>query len=448
MSERGMLATPGLVRVEPGRRTGTRSAPPRATVGRVVATVAAACAVAAWGAWWVKSVKHDRLVYGRLTWTPILPFLGGDFKVHIDHTARIWAAGGDVYSADDWVCALFPYPPMIPRLFGWVSLMGTRAATATWIGTLAAIFALSSWGVARARRGLGLTSVPWPWLLAATLWATPTITAMERGQADPLVIPLLGLAAWLLGRGGRVAEPAAGAVLALAAWTKYYPGLAIVALIGLRRWWALAAFVVVAGAIGVYDLEGVRTSIANGAKLAGQDPQSVFHLHPVQHAIARYWPHLWAGTRLRGLATIPGSVASVLLLLPPILMLGARLDRARRRGASATPLLWPAFLWLTAAGTFAMPYSNDYNLVFLPLAALAAWDRRDPVPVHMAMGLFLLYWQPLAFAIDSRILFAIKLAALYAVAASLIRSADELGRDVASPENERAPAGLRPHLAI
>src|SRR5581483_6539177 len=65
----------------------------------VASTALAVWLLALWVGWWGKSLRHDRLAYGRMTWTPILPFLAGDFKVHIDHTARILVRGGDIYSA-------------------------------------------------------------------------------------------------------------------------------------------------------------------------------------------------------------------------------------------------------------------------------------------------------------------------------------------------------------
>src|SRR5205823_798342 len=50
-----------------------------------------------WVAWWVASARRDHLVLGRLTWVPTLPVLAGDFRVHIDHAARLQAAGLDPY---------------------------------------------------------------------------------------------------------------------------------------------------------------------------------------------------------------------------------------------------------------------------------------------------------------------------------------------------------------
>jgi hypothetical protein len=41
-----------------------------------------------------------------------------------------------------------------------------------------------------------------------------------------------------------------------------------------------------------------------------------------------------------------------------------------------------------------MPVSYDYNLIYLPLAALAVCDRRDPFIVAVALVGMLVWWQP------------------------------------------------------
>jgi hypothetical protein len=111
-------------------------------------------------------------------------------------------------------------------------------------------------------------------------------------------------------------------------------------------------------------------------------------------------------------------VAAACLLVPAVAVLGRRL--ARTPAALHGPLIFPFFLWLTAAATYAMPYSNDYNLTTVPLAALCVWDRRDPWCVHFCMLLLVLWWQPLALPVPGEAIFLIKLAALYAVGLSLL----------------------------
>ena len=76
--------------------------------------------------------------------------------------------------------------------------------------------------------------------------------------------------------------------------------------------------------------------------------------------------------------------------------------------------------WVTAAvATFIPAVANDYNLVFLPLAAVAVWDRRDPVVVHLALAGLALWAQPVAFAIDPAVLLGLKVLSTLAVGASL-----------------------------
>ena len=80
----------------------------------------------------------------------------------------------------------------------------------------------------------------------------PVLFAVERGQADPLVIVPIIVAAWLLRRCATWADLACGATLGATAWLKYYPGLCVGPWpIALNRKKLLAAFVVVAALIGI-----------------------------------------------------------------------------------------------------------------------------------------------------------------------------------------------------
>jgi hypothetical protein len=417
---------------DPGpRRTGR----PRAA--RAAATALGLAAIGLWVAWWVASVRRDALVLGRLTWVLTLPFLAGDFTVNIDHTARVWAAGINPYRQRvDWICALCPYPPMIFRLFSWVSLVSTPSATRIWLAVMSGILVAGAIAAWRTRRALGLGEVPPAAIVAAVLYSTPAVLAMERGQCDPLAVAgLLAGAALLRWRGGW-REVAAGGLLGLTAWVKYYPGLAVVGLLALRRWKAAAAFVAVAGLIGLADRDDVRRAIDNGRALANPGPSGVASCHPTKHSIPQHWSSLWVVRRLRPLRSVPGPVAAASLLLPAIAAVSLRVGRAADPG----PLVLPYLLWLTAAATFAMPYSIDYNLVALPLAALAVWDRRDPAGVHVALGSLMLWWQPFALPVGGEPLFMIKLAALYAVGACLAARAREAGSGRLLPLCSHVPA--------
>jgi hypothetical protein len=391
----------------------------------------------------VQSVRQDRLYLGDWTWTFANPTLADDFHYHIDHTARVLAAGGSIESETDIFCRLFPYPLMIPRMFRWVAWMGPRAAVAVWTGALALIFVAGAGAASRSRARLGLTPLPFPWMLVLVLYATPMLSAIERGQCDPLTVLFLVGASALLRSERRpgLAETASGGLLGLAAWIKFYPGLVIVPLVALRKWRAALAFLVVAGSIGVMDFSTTLRAIGNGREIAESNTTSVTWLSPVQHAVSTFWPHFWGSTPLRGLSKLPGPAVSVLLLGPMLAVVCGRCWRLGPRVAGAVAL--PLLLWVVAMGTFALPYSNDYNLIFLPLAVLAVFDRGDPVWVSMALGLLALSWQPVGCMVEPRVLFVGKLLALYGVGWCVRNRVIEVGRSL----DEGRKAVPAPHVS-
>ena len=396
----------------------------RRTRGAVVRGAIGVGLIVVWVAWWVQSVRQDSLLHGGRTWVGPLPFLAGDFKVHIDHVARIQVREVNAYLIkDDPACAMFPYPPMIPRLFAWVTAFSPAQAAAVWQGAVALFLGMAAYAAWRMRQEMGLWPVPLAVMAAALMYSTPAVMAMERGQCDPLVIPAVLAVAWLArGRGTR-GELAAGGLLGVTAWLKYYPGLAVFGLLALRQWKAAAAFVVVAGLIGVYDRAEVRRSIENGKYHASEARKQPI-VHAESHSIVSSWRAIPLVRQVRPLRKIPPPVAAAFLLLPVIAVVSYQVARSRNPG----PLLAPYLLWLTAAATFGMPYAIDYNLVSLPLVALCVWDRRDPVIVHVAMGLFLLWWQPIAINVGGEVLLVAKIAALYAVGHCLKRRAAEVSR--------------------
>jgi hypothetical protein len=248
---------------------------------------------------------------------------------------------------------------------------------------------------------------------------------VERGQADPMIIPSIIAAAWLLGRGAW-AEIIAGGLLGWTAWIKYYPGLVVVALLALGKWRALAAFVVVAAGIGIVDLEGFRGAIrqANLGQVLMTGPD--LSVHPIQHSIVGSWKALGFVKGWPPLQQVPGTVVAAVLLLPAVLLVSRKVAKS----ADTQALTYPYLLWLTAAATFAMPASNDYNVATLPIATLAVWDRRDRPGIHLAIILSILWSQPFWLPINGEILLGLKLGALYAVGASLAARASR----VADPE--------------
>ncbi len=103
-------------------------------------------------------------------------------------------------------------------------------------------------------------------------------------------------------------------------------------------------------------------------------------------------------------------------------------------------LLLPYFTWLAATATFLPKIAHDYSLLYLPLTALAVWDRRDRAAVHLLMLPALLWWQPFRLpGVGPKILFVGKCLAMLALAMCLVARAREddaraAGGSAAGPE--------------
>jgi hypothetical protein len=308
---------------------------------------------------------------------------------------------------------------MVVRLFGWVNLLAPATALKVWMAVLMAAVVAATLAALQTRRALGLSPVPAALAVAAVGYSMPAVSALERGQVEPVTVLALLAAAWLLRSRHPWRDVAAGALLGVTAWVKYYPGAALLGLLALRRGKATVAFVLVAGLIGVIDRVEVMKSIRTGRLLAQSREARYRPVHPLSHSIPGEWRHLWAVKPVGPLRRLPGPVAAVLVLGPAVAMVARRVARA----GGDPRLTDPFFLWLTAAATFAMPYSNDYNLVILLPAAVAVWDRGDPSWVHVVLGLSTVCLQPLALPVSSAVFgqvsFTVKLAALFAVGASL-----------------------------
>jgi hypothetical protein len=391
----------------------------------ILVTALALGLIGLWVGWWVSIVRRDTMAYGTPTWVPALPFLAGDFKTHIDHVARIRASGIDPYrKKDDFACTVHQYPPMIGRAFSWVVFFDVRTSIRVWIASLGLILtagALASW---RARRALRLAEIPPALVVAAVLFSTPALYAMERGQADPLILLPFIVSAWLLGRRGAWPEVAAGCLLGATAWLKFYPGVSMIALVVFGRRKAIMGFIAVASLIGIVDYDGAKRAIRNGSKVMvalKYDRPSFFQ--PWEHWLVSAWN---SNDFVRGditLRHVPGTVVELAMLVPLIVLVSRRVARSANPG----PIVFPYLLWLTAATTFALPGSNDYNLAVLPMAALAVWDVRDSWRVQLSMALLLIWWQPFWLPVSGQVLLMIKFASLCAVGASLVARSTQVG---------------------
>jgi hypothetical protein len=374
-----------------------------------------------WVAWWTGNVRHGRMTRSRLTWVPALASLSGDFLVSIDHVARVRLAGGDAYAAD-WVCERFPYPPLVPAVFSWVALMSPGAAAAVWTAALGVLSALGGFAAWATRRRLGIADLPPSFVIALVLFSSPVLFAAERGQCDLLVVPPLLACASLLRRPSGRAQGIAGGALALAAWVKFYPGAAVLGLLASRRWTAVIGFAVVGLAIGAVDANGVLQALRNTSH-----PIEMYRvvvpgqIVPWVHSLSGTWRALWVDTAWAQLGRVNGVLAASAVVLPVV----AWVTLAVARGARGASVLDAYLLWITAAATVLPGAANDYNFVFLPMAILAVWDRRDHPLVHMAMAIALLALQPFAFLVSGRALLIFKLAGLAAAGYCVGRRAIE-----------------------
>src|SRR5207253_6526098 len=129
----------------------------------------------------------------------------------------------------------------------------------------------------------------------------------------------------------------------------------------------------------------------------------------------------WAHSLFPWLGRVPGTMGALAFVLP----LCVWVSRGIYRTPATSAICLPYLLWLAAAATFLPQVSNDYNLVFLPLAALMTWDRRDPIWIHGCLAFLLLWWQPLALPVGTNMLLAFKFAGLVAVGACVVNRARE-----------------------
>ena len=380
-------------------------------------------ALALWAVWWGVSWRRNSLVQVDKTWIMGWHFLGLDFLNNYQ-ASRHWLAGGDVYheTFGDPLGRTFCYPPLVLPTFAWCNWFPSQRALHIFLLLLLAITGVGVWSAARARNELGSQRLPIAVLLAAVLFSTPVLYALERGNFDLLVLPPLLLAAWALRERSWWRDGLAGACLAYAAGIKIYPAILVLGLIPLRRprafvFAGLAGLVLLSFHSG--DYAGFR---ANAAALVAQNDPRVNHfLGWTMHSLSATWSLLVEPLGLKPLSRLPGLVAAGLILGPVLVWTSWRVFRY----AASSRLILPYFLWLTALASFFPPVANDYSLVFLPMAVVAAWDRRDPVWVHMTLALLLLSWQPWQIDVGPRLLMFGKVAAIWAVGASIVGRARE-----------------------
>jgi hypothetical protein len=399
----------------------TTPSPSRARPGQKYATFVAIALLVPWIIWWCITANDGQLFLGNRTWVPAFQTIGLDF-LHNYLAVRHALAGGNPYVElfGDPMGIPYNYAPIVLALFAWCGAIDLVPAVLIWAAAVAAIMVVAAIYSTRIRRELTDSHLPAIVAVAAILWCTGTLFSMERGNCDALVVLMLLLACVALRKKSTRRDIASGLCIALASLIKIYPAIAIVGLLALRRPRAAAAAIVA----GLLISAATPTATTHWLRNVRADAQRhevglVTHAHSLSGMLDDI---IAAATHTTPpAARVPAFVIASLLILPLI----ARVSYAAYRTTPSAAIAWPYFLWLTQAATFWSPsFSYDLKLLFLPLAMLTLWRRRDPWYVHALLLPFLLYWQPLRIAFLSPVvLLAIKFAALIGVALLLVRTA-------------------------
>jgi hypothetical protein len=371
--------------------------------------------LAFWVAVWAISVKKNHLAMGKFTYIPPFPILGCDFDINY-YAIRTWIAGGDPYQGylrkgigpSDYFACKYDHPPMVLPLFSWCILAPHQIALILWLAIQTAVFSLAVFTCWRNRKEMGLFSIPRPLLLAVTLFSYPVLCEMERGNWNVLVLFFLLGTVWALQGRSLARDFLAGGCAGIAAWIKVYPALFVFGLLALRRWRAAVFFGLTVLLIGLADVQGAQNFSANIKESAQLTPDFLGHFSPWSHTISGSWLLFCRDVQLKWLERLPGTAGWGLLVFPLILWVSYWVAKA----PEPTRLLYPYFLWLAASATYLPPIANDYNLFFLLLAALAVWDCRDKIIIHVLMIFLLIWWQPIWLIGSGKFLYYSKLASL------------------------------------
>lgn len=405
-----------------------------------VLTFVGVAALIWWSTWWFQNVRKLKQQKTPASWYQPFPFIGLDF-LHNYQAARFIASGGDPYLEPfgDPLHRKLCYPPIVLPFFFWCQYCSVPRAIGIWVILLSGYAATGAYAAWRTRQALGISPIPLPFALAAILTCAPVGYALERGNYDLALVPLIVLAAWALREKTIPRDLLAGACLALATCLKIYPGLLILALMPMQRYRVVMYAGLAGMAFASYQPENLPVFVENLKDLA-----KAHHAHhwggqvqPVNHSLTLNWQPLWMGTKLDFLASFRGSIACVLFFVPLCGIVSYRLYYCPNR----KHLYLPVLLWTAAVATFVPKVANDYSLFFVPMAALALWDRRDPMWAQLTLGLMLLWAQPIAFVISPSVTFAAKLGALFALAACLLQRIQE---QTASAPDDTRPNPLTP----
>ena len=422
------------------------------TAGSRAASILGWTLILGWATWWALAFANGALWGVHATRVPAWKFLGLDFQHNYD-AARFWLSGHNPYVEQfgDWR-GTFAYPPIVLPLFAWCALLSQKAAYIVWTGFVGGATAVGAAFAARSRQTQKLLCFPLPLIVGTLLWSLPVLFAAERGQTDVLVLLAIVVAVAALGRPPSWRRDLLiGLCLAVATWIKIYPVFALLGLIPLRAWRSFGLGVLQAALIGLVPFRATILWIETSAEAqkdrvgfvteikqwlfdhASHRPAELT-LYPTisadAHSLTTYWATFWKHFGLWWLERMPGALGALLVLMPPAIWVSLRVLPSA--DASRARLAYPYLLWLVAIATFLMPVSYDYNLFYLPLAALAVWDRRDPwVLSAITFAATFVWWQPFRLPgfVNAEVYMGLKLISLACVGMHLVRRLN----DVASP---------------
>lgn len=419
---------------------------------RNLVTIIEYAAIVLWLLFWFESFRESRLQFGGASWLPAWDWLGIDY-LHSHLAVQAWLHGLDPYSyyfGDDR--GLYAYPPPMLPLFAWAGLVPDfSSASIIWAMVIAGGVLACVWQIHDFRRAQAWSPLSPLLMLGLVLWSSPVVFAMERGNSDVLILGCLLVAAPLLAQSARMplAVPAA-ALLALAAAIKIYPLAVLAALAALRRYLVLALtilFLVLVvlllreeylqwlNVIRTLPIAGPRVNpildfwlwlrgnadalrlTETGDLLAYLDGTRDWG---ARHSPGDWWWRFWLWAGVIAPASWPVALVHVVTLTPVTAWGFWRIFTSKE--AARMPL--PILLWAATVGTYWMPYSYDYNLIFLPLLFVALWDTREPWWMQALVLLSAVWWVPFG-PTDIEWTIArvvVKLLSLYIVTLLLVRS--------------------------
>jgi hypothetical protein len=415
--------------------------PPRPVLGRLLrraSLVVGTLGLLVYGAWWIECLRRFRF-FGIRSWFIPWPYLGLDFSHSYLAVRKLWNGGNPYHETFGDYRGLHAYPPVSLALHLWTGFLPDMYAYAVHItiavvalGFLVAL--LLRWRVrsdGTAPAGYEIWSF-YPLILLAILLCAPVLFALERGSGDIWVLLALGAASAALRKKSLTRDVVAGVLLAIAICMKIYPFLLLPGLLALRRWRAAVVgavatvllFVIPWKATGWFLHNTVSAQHDRSADIVeglrwlahptfGPLEQRRFATHWA-HSLSTYWTPLLGQTFL---GRVPGLLVVSLLFAG----LGVWVGRKVYRSEQSSTVTLPFLLWITACGTFIMPFSFDYNLFFLPLAIVGLWRASDGWATHLLLGAYLLAWQPIALPISADLFMAAKVAGLAGSTLSLTR---------------------------